>query len=329
MVSPKRPLSLTPVKWLGWLGLAAGLVSLACSLSQNLSQPVPTLEMTATVQAEQTLTPAGQEANLSTDSTPTATLLPAFTATPLPSPTIEPDTATPTLFPETAVIGYSVQGRPLEVWRFGEGARRRMIVAGIHGGYEWNTIVLADELIAYLQANPELVPPDKMLFILRNLNPDGEARAHGPDGRANANGVDLNRNFPVNWQKDWRRSGCWQLRPITAGEAPASEPETQALMAFIQENPVEALISYHSAGLGIFPAGDPLHPASVSLAESMAAVSGYPYPPKDTGCYFTGLLANWAASQGIAAVDIELTNHYDSDFQINLAVLSRFLTWEP
>lgn len=257
------------------------------------------------------------------------TITPAASPSPFPSLTYEPWTPTPEAVAGPIVIGYSVNGLPLEVWRFGRGPRQRMIVAGIHGGYEWNTVALADELIAFLQASLELVPDDKALFILRNLNPDGEARVHGPDGRANAHGVDLNRNFPVNWQKDWPRSGCWQLRPITAGEAPASEPETRALMAFIRANPIEALISYHSAGLGIFPAGSPPDPLSVSLAEALAAVSGYPYPPKDTGCIYTGLMVNWVAAQGAAAVDLELSNHYDTDFQINLAVLSVFLSWEP
>ena len=204
-----------------------------------------------------------------------------------------------------------------------------MIVAGIHGGYEWNTVVLADELIAYLEDHPESVPADKSLFILRDLNPDGEARDHGPDGRANANGVDLNRNFPINWERNWRRSGCWQERPISAGNGPASEPETQVLIYFIQSQPFDALISYHSAGLGIFPGGNSPGAASVSLAEVLSAVSEYPYPPVDTGCIYTGQLAVWASAQGIAAVDIELANHHDTDFQVNLAILAAFLDWEP
>ena len=71
-----------------------------------------------------------------------------------------------------------------------------MIVAGIHGGYESNTIELADELIDYLDNYPEIVPPDQTLYILRALNPDGLARSKGFGGRANENNVDINRNFP-------------------------------------------------------------------------------------------------------------------------------------
>ncbi len=96
-------------------------------------------------------------------------------------------------------IGYSVSGRPIEVYTFGNGEKQRMIVAGIHGGYEWNTIALADELMKYINENPDVIPSDVTLYILRNLNPDGDARDHGIDGRVNDHGVDLNRNFPTNW----------------------------------------------------------------------------------------------------------------------------------
>jgi hypothetical protein len=63
------------------------------------------------------------------------------------------------------------------------------------------------------------------------------------------------------------------------------------------------------------------------LAESVAAVSDYPYPPIEAGCAYTGQLIDWVSDQGIPAVDIELTNHKDSDFVENLAILSVFLDW--
>jgi g-D-glutamyl-meso-diaminopimelate peptidase len=221
-----------------------------------------------------------------------------------------------------------VADRPIQVYRFGDGQRERLIIAGIHGGYEWNTIALADELIAHVQEHPEMIPKDVSLYILPNLNPDGEARSHGVDGRANERGVDLNRNFPALWQEDWPRSGCWDYGPTTAGSHPASEPETLAVMSFVQGHNIDALINYHSAALGIFAGGQPPDPASLDLADSIAAVSNYPYPPIDTGCQFSGQLIDWASQEGIAAVDIELTNHTDTDFEQNLAILARFLDWK-
>jgi hypothetical protein len=228
---------------------------------------------------------------------------------------------------EYEVIGHSVQGRPLEVFRFGTGPTHRLIVAGIHGGYEWNTIALADELIVTLKDHPEQIPPEVTLHILRALNPDGLANSKGYEGRANARGVDLNRNWPIGWEPEWPLAGCWNYRYITAGKAPASEPEIVSLMNYIIQYPFDALISYHSAALGIFPGGQPPHPPSQELAEAIAEVSPYPYPPLNTGCVYTGQFVDWAAYYDIAAVDVELRTHYDLDYEINVAVLDAFLNW--
>jgi hypothetical protein len=227
------------------------------------------------------------------------------------------------------IIGYSVAGRELEVYRFGSGPRKLMVVAGMHGGYEWNTIALADQLITLLRGRPDLIPDHVTLFILRSLNPDGEAREYGIHGRTNENGVDLNRNWPTLWRPEWPLDGCWLYLPVSAGPYPASEPETMALMSFLISNDIQALINYHSAALGIFPGGQPPDSKSISLAEAVSAVSDYPYPPIDTGCTYTGQLIDWASTNDIPAVDIELTNHRDTDLLQNLNILTTFLNWLP
>jgi len=226
------------------------------------------------------------------------------------------------------VIGYSVSGRPIEVYSFGNGERQRMIVAGIHGGYEWNTIALADELIQHIYENPNIIPSDMTLYILRNLNPDGDARDHGIEGRVNDHGVDLNRNFPTNWSATWDRAGCWNFGPSTGGTGPASEPETRALMGFLQSRRVEMLVSYHSAALGIFPGGSPWENSSIEFAKKLSGVTDYPYPPDDMGCMFTGTLADYAVELGATAVDMELSTHESTDFKKNLKALDILLNWQ-
>ncbi|MCE9646237.1 MAG: succinylglutamate desuccinylase/aspartoacylase family protein [Chloroflexi bacterium] len=225
-------------------------------------------------------------------------------------------------------IGYSVSGRPLEVYTFGNGPRQRMIVAGIHGGYEWNTIALADELMKYINENPSVIPEDVTLYVLRNLNPDGDARDHGIDGRVNDHGVDLNRNFPTNWSANWDRDGCWNYGPTTGGTGPGSEPETQALMGFLQTHKIEVLISYHSAALGVFPGGEPWEERSTEFAKQLGKVTGYPFPPMDTGCIFTGTLADYAVSLGSTAVDMELSTHKYTDLKENKKALDVLLDWD-
>jgi len=319
---------------------------LEASQLARVRDPNPTLVFALTAIAAQATEAASMtEAALSATPTPTVTSTPTFTPsatrtitlTPSPTPTWTPHaTRTPTRPPPTraplpnnlTIIGYSVLGRPLQVYRFGSGPIERLIIAGIHGSYEWNTIALADQLIAYLPAHPELIPPNETLYILRSLNPDGEAHEHNSlDGRANANNVDLNRNWPSHWVAGGPRSGCWARKELTTGAYAASEPETVALMSFLLAHHVDALINYHSAALGIFPGGQPPDAGSLRLAEAVDAVSDYPYPPIDTGCRFTGQLIDWASDNGIAALDIELTNHRDTDFGQNLAILAVLLAW--
>jgi hypothetical protein len=226
-------------------------------------------------------------------------------------------------------IGVSVQNRPIEVWRFGKGPNKYLVVAGIHGGYEINTIKLADQLISYFSKKPDAVPSDATLFILRSLNPDGEALPHKKEGRSNANLVDLNRSFPVGWAETWDRDGCWDLLELNAGTHPASEPETIALMAFVLENPVIAVISYHSAAPGFYPAGEPLDPNSIALSKYLSSVTGYPYPAYYTGCYMTGSLVDWTLSTGAAGADVELSTHWDTEFDLNLNLVLALLRWMP
>ena len=264
---------------------------------------------------------------------PTSYYLPTLTPNALYTP---PVFETPTPFvlaygPRPAIIGFSAAGRPIEAYTFGTGSKQYLIVAGIHGGYEGNTIALANELITHLIDNPDVIPSDATLYIIRNMNPDAEARSDDEDGRVNNIGVDLNRNFPSdNWVADWDRDGCWVYRPTTGGAYGGSEPETRTVMSFIASHKIQAMISYHSAALGVFPGGVPWEPASKRLASALSKVTGYPYPPIDTGCVFTGTLADWAVENGAgAAVDMELNTHKSTDFERNLKALDVLLEFEP
>lgn len=264
---------------------------------------------------------------------PTSYFLPTLTPHPLYTPPVF-ETSTPFVLANGLIpgaIGLSHGSRPIELYTFGGGEREYLIVAGIHGGSEWNTIQLANELIEYINNNPEVVPADVTLYIVRNMNPDGEARDHNVDGRVNNNGVDLNRNFPTeNWAPDWDRDGCWIYRPTTGGAYGGSEPETRSVMNFIATHDITALVSYHSAALGVFPGGVPWEEDSKRLASTLAFVTKYPYPPVDTGCEYTGTLADWAVENGVgAAVDMELTDHTNTDFDKNLRALKALLNFIP
>jgi hypothetical protein len=66
----------------------------------------------------------------------------------------------------------------------------------------------------------------------------------------------------------------------------------------------------------------------VRLAESIAAVTDYAYPPINTGCVYTGGLVDWMALQGIPSVDLELTTHLSTDFEENKNVLDALVHFQ-
>jgi hypothetical protein len=313
---------LAAVAWaLNGLALGAFLVIGIVYFSRGPAEAAPVSPLLAKGTPRPTLTPA-----------PTSFYLP--TVTPNPVATVVEDYATPTAFafpdgPAPGVIGYSVEGHPINVYTFGQGEVHYLIVAGIHGGYESNTVDLANQLMVYLNKHPEVVPSGATLYVIPDMNPDAVERGRNAWARVNDNGVDLNRNFPShNWVADWDHARCWNQVPTLGGTGPGSEPETRAVVNFVLTHRLEALISYHSAGLGVFPGGDPWKPAARRLASLLSGVTGYPYPPLDIGCTYTGTLADWAVQNGVgAAVDMELSNHHDSDFAQNLKALQVLLNF--
>jgi hypothetical protein len=96
-------------------------------------------------------------------------------------------------------------------------------------------------------------------------NPDGyqytftTSRLWRKNRRPNADGsfgVDPNRNYPAFWGADDVGSSPVPGTEIYRGTAPASEPETQAIMAFHAAHPPVLAISYHSyTDLVLYPYG--------------------------------------------------------------------------
>jgi hypothetical protein len=292
---------------------------------RSVSEPTATPQPNVHNQAQELQEEIFEQNNQETETAEDAIILPSPTLTPTSNQYLSNQVLSEKISPFS--IGKSVMGAELWMYKFGNGAIEKLIVAGIHGGYEYNTTDLAVEMIAFIQSNPDIIPTDTTLYILPSFNPDGLNRSMGYAGRSNENNVDLNRNWDHNWKSNWDPAGCWAYLPITGGTFPFSEPETAALRDFIHSHSISAIISYHSAALGIFAGGAPAIDLSNALAETLAAVAPYPYPPIQTGCEVTGQFVDYAASYGIPAVDIELTNHKNSDFEINLPILMEFLAW--
>jgi murein peptide amidase A len=151
--------------------------------------------------------------------------------------------------PPAAVIGRSVQGRPITMTRVGDpGATRRILVVGqVHGDEP-----AGRGIVNALRASTPT--PDTQLLLVRDLNPDGFAHRT----RENAHGVDLNRNSPQGW--------------AGAGARPWSEPEARAIRSVVlRERPALTIYYHQPFGLVDVPEG-----GRPQLARAYAERTGLP-----------------------------------------------------
>jgi g-D-glutamyl-meso-diaminopimelate peptidase len=239
-------------------------------------------------------------------------------------------------------LGFSGNNRPIERYTFGSGPAQIVFVGSIHGGYEWNTTVLAYQAIDYFAAFPDLVPETVTLHIIPTVNPDGiyrvtqkEGRISSNDipssdplaafpGRFNANEVDLNRN----WECNWSETALWRDQEISGGAAPFSEVENQVLRDFVTQPGIAAVIFWHSAAAIVSPGrcNEEAYEPANELAEVYSAAAGYPVQ------YFlayeiTGDASDWLATQDIPSIAVELTDHFDTEWPKNLAGILAVLAY--
>lgn len=240
-------------------------------------------------------------------------------------------TTMPQIAEGVGTIGYSAGGKPITTRRFGTGERALLLVGGIHGGWEANTVALMEALSEHFTANPLDIPANVRVIIVANANPDGSEYVGIARGRFNGNGVDLNRN----WGCDWSSEAFWRQERVSAGLMPFSEPETQALQALmLQERPAAALF-YHSAANAIYagecsddsPAAPEGRHGSATLAAILGEATGYSYGTDFSAYPVTGTAASWADGQGIPAADVELASHEDSEFERNLRGVLAVMAW--
>jgi len=239
------------------------------------------------------------------------------------------------------VIGTSVNGNNITAYHFGEGADEILFIGGIHGGYEWNTVLVAGELINYLKTNPSVIPSNVKVTVIPVLNPDGLQKVVGTttvsfsqaqvpsskdvvvSGRFNANNVDLNRNFEC----DWQTSGTWQNKTVSGGSEVFSEPESQAIKSYLEKNKIVASVVWYSAAGGVFASSchNGVSPETSTLTKTFAKASGYKAYESFDFYTITGDMVNWMAKNNIPAISVLLTNHTDTEWSKNQAGIDALL----
>jgi protein MpaA len=214
------------------------------------------------------------------------TTIPPTTTTPVPATSVPPTTTTAS--GSSYVIGQSVEGRPITVVERGTPGGNVVLVVGvIHGNETAGLAVVKD-----LETMP--VPAGVHLYLVESMNPDGQAH----DTRQNARQVDLNRNFPLRWAP-LGRPGDEEY----AGPAPLSEPESQAMAAFITKIRPALSIWYHQDLNRLSPDTG----AKGVLVRRYAQMTGLPIVPVTGGTY-TGTATPWEEQlvKGSAALLVEL-----------------------
>jgi predicted deacylase len=175
---------------------------------------------------------------------------------------------------------------------------RRVVVVGTVHGEEPAGVQVVDALRA------TVLPADLDLWLVPTGNPDGLAVGR----RTNDHGVDLNRNFPQNWAPNGTPS---DISSHYSGPSAGSEPETQAMMAFLAAVHPDTTVWYHQ----------PLETVDCNLARDAAlaarctryaAAVGLPVntptgrPPGFM--VFSGTATDWQMSHGLGgAFVVEFT----------------------
>ena len=245
----------------------------------------------------------------------------------------DPQAVKPTDKSET-VIGKSIMDREITAYHFGSGEKEILFVGGIHGGYSWNTSLLAYQMIDYLKANQNAVPANLKVTVIPVLNPDGLSKVVSITGhfsasdvstsqdarilgRFNGTPVDLNRNFDCGWKAE----GVWQNKPVSGGKAAFSEPESAAIRDYSQNRKLTAVIAWYSTAGGVYSSscGNGILPETQTITDIYAKASGYPAHKNFESYQVSGDMTDWFAKNNVPAIGVILSAANDSEWDKNLA----------
>lgn len=246
------------------------------------------------------------------------------------------------LEPRREIIGQSVEGRQIESYSFGNGDTHLLFVGGIHGGYEWNSVLLAYMAIDHFDELPDTIPDNLTITIIPNANPDGVYKVVGKEGRFsatevpsdstllasarfNANDVDLNRNFDCKWAP----TSSWRGATVSAGTTAFSEPEAVAIRDFVLKNNPDAVIFWHSQANAVYASEchGGILPATLDVMNAYANAAGYNAVSTFDAYPITGDAEGWLASIGIPAVTVELSSHEAIEWEKNLAGMKALFSY--
>ncbi|MCC6680645.1 MAG: hypothetical protein IT445_07055 [Phycisphaeraceae bacterium] len=150
---------------------------------------------------------------------------------------------------KVAVAGRTLQGRDIWGLTVGDSDKRVALIGAVHASEAGPELILY--AVRDLLENHREIFDDVSIVAIPCVNLD--ERQHAVEGvpwylRRNMISVDLNRNFPGDWEKESFMYGGSSADPDSGtyrGPYPVSEPETQAVVSFLKNHPPTVVLSYH------------------------------------------------------------------------------------
>lgn len=145
---------------------------------------------------------------------------------------------------ELRTMGATVKGHPLRALFAGNSGRRVVLVGAVHVSESGPELMLpaVERLLAEKPELLEAVGIAALPCVTLDERDRLLSTGYPLYLRKNANGIDLNRNFDA-W---WSPAVTDPAAETFQGNAPASEPETQALMCLVRQSNPAAVFSFHS-----------------------------------------------------------------------------------
>lgn len=229
-------------------------------------------------------------------------------------------------------IGTSAEGNDIVAYHYGSGSDELLFIGGTHAGYSGNTVVVAYELMDYLDENPDIIPDNVTVTVIPVLNPDGLEAVYGKTGRVtqaelktdhnatipgrfNGNEVDLNRNFDC----EWNAQGTWQSRTVSGGDEPFSEPEARAVRDYVETHNITAAVVWYSAAGGVYSSSckNGVSTQTKTLTNLYAQAAGYDAFEEFNFYEITGDMVNWFAKIDIPAISVLMSDHENPEWSKN------------
>ncbi|MFD2704403.1 M14 family metallopeptidase [Salibacterium lacus] len=213
-------------------------------------------------------------------------------------------------------IGISVLGKPIWLFRAGNGPKKIFFSGAWHGNEWLNTWLLMSFLHVFISkeeskerwygVDPGAILQEVTLYAVPLVNPDGvelvQEGAHvlGKEKKndvmqinggmhdfrhwsANARGVDLNHQWPAGWKEEAAGSPDRPFPRHYGGEAPLTEPEAKAVYQLSMQEEFSHILALHSQGEEVYWGYSGLEPPeSAELGNRLAAAGSF-RPVADAG----------------------------------------------